>query len=102
MKTPNYEIVDENDQRILIRDLGPWDQYPTITNNAEAVVGELASRLGTRELHYIDSEGDTDRLLVENGRFTGFQVLPNRRSRVMAERREMANSINEIAGETKP
>lgn len=80
MKTPNYEQVDVTDKRILTRDLGPWDQYPTITNNAEAVVAELVTAfgedLGGRELHYIDSEGDTDRLLVENGRFAGFKFLP--------------------------
>lgn len=80
MKTPNYEIVAVDDNRILIRDLGPWNEYPTITNNAEAVVEQLCKRWGNdlygRELHYIDSEGETDRLLVANGRFAGFQALP--------------------------
>jgi len=80
MKTPNYSIENINDNRILIRDLGPWHEYPTITNNAEAVVAELVAAhgedLGGRELHYIDSEGDIDQLLVENGRFAGFKYLP--------------------------
>lgn len=80
MKTPNYETVSVTDQRILLRDLGPWDQYPTITNNAEAVVRQMTTAygedLGGRELHYIDSEGDIDRLLVENGKFAGFKFLP--------------------------
>lgn len=80
MKTPNYSIENINDERILIRDLGPWNEYPTITNNAEAVVAELVvahgEDLGERELHYIDSEGDIDRLLVEKGSFAGFKYLP--------------------------
>lgn len=84
MKTPNYSIDDINDQRILIRDLGPWDEYPTITNNAEAVVAELVvahgEDLGGRELHYIDSEGELGRLLVEKGRFAGFKYLPKENS----------------------
>lgn len=80
MKTPNYETVDVNDQRILIRDLGPWDQYPTVTNNAEAVVQELVDVYGKdlcrRRLFYFDSEGDMDELLVKDGIFAGFKFLP--------------------------
>ncbi len=80
MKTPNYQTVEVNDERILIRDIGPWNEYPTVTNNAEAVVLEQVAAfgedLGGRELHCIDSEGDIDQLLVENGQFAGFAYLP--------------------------
>ena len=72
MKTPRYEIVQVSEFYILIRDLGPWDVYPTITNGAEAVVAELASRLNGRRLEYYDSEGECGQLLVRDGAFAGF------------------------------
>lgn len=79
MKTPNYMQVDVTDERILIRDTGPHDEYPTITNNPEAVVAEMTvafgEDLGGRELHYIDSDGCTDQLIVEAGRFAGFKPV---------------------------
>jgi hypothetical protein len=84
MKIPNYSIEPVNDDRILIRDLGPWDQYPTVTNNTEAVVAELVVAYGEdlagRELHAIDSSGDTDQLIVENGKFVGFKFIEKRRT----------------------
>lgn len=74
-KTPietNYKIIEETKDYILIKDIGPWDRYMTITNAAEEVVTELASTLAGRRLEYIDSEGRRDQLLVRNGRFAGF------------------------------
>jgi hypothetical protein len=75
MKRANYIIEEINDHRILIRDLGPWSEHPTVTNDAELVVADLADQLNGRELHYIDSEGDTDALLVKDGKFAGFKHL---------------------------
>lgn len=75
MKAPNYEITDENDTRILIVDVGPWRFYPTITNNPEPVVEQLAPRLGGRKLHYIDSDGNEDEIIVKDGRFAGFSPV---------------------------
>ena len=72
MKTPNYAIIKELPTHILIEDLGPWSQYPTITNAAEETVESLAPRLNGRRLFYIDSEGQTDELKVINGKFAGF------------------------------
>ena len=68
----NYEIVSETDDCVLIRDLGPWSEYPTVTNAAESTVNALAPRLQGRRLEYIDSEGHRDRLLVTDGHFDGF------------------------------
>lgn len=68
----SYEIIEDTEDYILIKDLGPWDQYMTITNAAEEVVAELAPTLAGRRLEYIDSEGRRDQLLVRNGRFVGF------------------------------
>lgn len=75
----NYAIIDQNETRVLIKDIGPWDKYMTITNAAETVVAELAGILAGRELHYIDSEGETDQLLVKDGRFAGFKFIDNAR-----------------------
>lgn len=70
--TPRFELVEETNECVLIRDLGPWDQHMTITNGAEAVVLAMAPSLAGRRLEYIDSEGQRDQLLVKNGKFAGF------------------------------
>jgi hypothetical protein len=72
MKTPRFEILEETDEYVLLRDLGPWDEYPTITNRAEEVVELLAPMLRGRRLEYIDSSGDRDQIIVINGEFRGF------------------------------
>lgn len=72
MRRANYEVVTDNADMLIIRDLGPWDQHPTVTNDAEQVVEELAAQLGKRRLFYIDSEGQIDELAVKDGRFAGF------------------------------
>lgn len=71
-KTVNYEIVQDCHDRLLIRDLGPWDQHLTVTNGAEIVVEQLAACLNGRKLDYIDSDGDVDQLVVKDGKFAGF------------------------------
>jgi hypothetical protein len=67
-----YEVVEQTPGHVLIRDLGPWDKHPTITNAAEQVVEELAPLLNGRRLFYIDSSSITDELKHEDGKFTGF------------------------------
>lgn len=61
--------------RVVIRDLGPWDQYKTVTNDAENVVEFLTEaevlKPGDR-LFCFDSSGQFDEILVEHGRFAGF------------------------------
>jgi len=80
----NYEVINENKDSVIIKDIGPWDKYQTITNNAEGVVEELSynnnrllSPLGNRHIYYIDSSGVTDELLHRNGRFVGFKTTHN-------------------------
>jgi len=75
MNRANYKILDSNEHRVLIQDIGPWTHYATITNNPNSVVDELAPRLNGRELHYIDSDGNLDKLLVKDGRFAGFAPI---------------------------
>jgi hypothetical protein len=72
VRRARYEIVEDTAEVLCIRDLGPWDRHPTITNDAENVVADLASKLGARRLEYVDSLGSRDRLLVVDGRFAGF------------------------------
>ena len=63
-------------QPLIIKDIGPWDQCLTVTNDAEDVVKRLVV-VGLlpegRRLFCIDSEGDTGELLVSDGRFAGFR-----------------------------
>lgn len=68
----NFELVEHDNRRVLIRDVGPWDRYLTVTNAAEQVVAELAPMLNGRRLEYIDSLGDTAVILIKDGQFAGF------------------------------
>jgi predicted RNA-binding protein with PUA domain len=72
MEKPNYMILGESEDCVVIRDIGPWHKHMTVTNGAEQVVAELAPVLRGRRLEYYDSEGRRDQILVENGRFAGF------------------------------
>src|SRR5262245_33124996 len=60
----NYVVLPESRvDQLVIRDLGPWDQYRTVTNDAEHVVKELTQQgylYPGRRLIYIDSEGERD------------------------------------------
>jgi len=77
LKKSNYVVEVSNDEKIVLCDIGPWDQYSTITNNAEGVIAELHSitpgGLGDRKVFYYDSEGDYDELGHDGeGNFTTF------------------------------
>lgn len=73
MNKANFIVVSQSDTEIVIRDLGPWDKYPTITNDAEGVVARLAPTLGGRCLFYYDSDGQCDEISVHDGKFAGFR-----------------------------
>jgi hypothetical protein len=73
MKMPNFVVVHDTSSYVLVKDLGPWDEYPTITNAAEEVVEAMVDNgLGDRRLFYIDSEGEQDELKVKDDKFAGF------------------------------
>ena len=76
----NYSIVEDVPERVVIKDLGPWDQCMTITNDAEGVVERVAPMLNGRPLFYYDSEGELSQLLVDQdlGRFLGFAPGPRK------------------------
>ena len=73
-KRSNYKILHKDERVLLLKDVGPWDTYLTITNDAERVVSEILAMedLGNRRLEYIDSEGDRIRILIKDGKFDRF------------------------------
>jgi len=75
MRRANYEILKDEPDMLLIRDIGPWTEHPTVTNDAEGVVEDLAKQgrmPAGRRLVYYDSEGELDEILVKDGKFVGF------------------------------
>jgi hypothetical protein len=73
----NFTILSNSPDVIVLEDLGPWDMYQTITNDAENVVAYLhkSGRLvpPTKQIVYFDSEGVTTELRHDGmGNFTGF------------------------------
>lgn len=69
-----FDILAVTDELTLIRDIGPWTEHPSVTNDAENVVRVIAAswlQPGAR-LFYFDSGGRLDELLVQSGRFAGF------------------------------
>jgi hypothetical protein len=77
----NYEIVSSKPGELILRDIGPWNVYQTVTNAAEEVIEQLRQdgRIpdGTRVLYY-DSGKTLDELLIRDGRFAGFAPGPRR------------------------
>ena len=72
MRRANYSIAREDAASVTISDNGPWDYHPTVTNDAENVVADLAEYLAGRRRFYYDSEGSLDELIVKDGRLAGF------------------------------
>lgn len=75
MRHANYTIKTQDREQVTLEDIGPWDQHPTITNDAEWVVERVARSLDGRRLFYIDSEGNKYELIVRSGRFFGFRSV---------------------------
>jgi len=69
-----FVVVEDTPEVLCIRDVG-GPRHMSVTNDAEAVVESLAGRLGNRRLEYYDSDGYPARLLVEDGKFAGFEPL---------------------------
>lgn len=72
MRRARYDIVNTSASAVVIRDVGPWDVHASVTEDADAVVEELAAILEGRRLYFIDLEGRVDEILVSGGRFLGF------------------------------
>jgi len=78
MRKSNYVVIEEDFAGIdpvVIKDVGPWDKYLSVTNDAENVIEELfrEGRLNEgQRLFYIDSNGLQDEILIKNRKFAGF------------------------------
>lgn len=75
MSRANYQVLDTTPGAVLLRDVGPWDKYMTVTNAAEEVVEELAGSgilEDCQRLLYYDSENELTELKHKDGKFTGF------------------------------
>lgn len=77
MTGASFTINEVNRDRgyVLIEDVGPWDKFPTVTNAAAWVVEQMFATgeiLEGERLFYIDSEGNTDEILIKGRRFAGF------------------------------
>lgn len=79
LRQSRYTILDNPpDGPLIIRDLGPWDQYLSVTNDAEAVVQQLFDEgllPHGRAVMYYDSEGDLSMLCQKEGMFKGFKAV---------------------------
>lgn len=75
MNGANYEIVERDAEKVVLRDLGPWSQHPTITNDAEQVVEETHQVTGNRRLLYYDSDGELTELVHDGPRFVRFAFV---------------------------
>lgn len=75
MREPSFEILEDCNEYLLIRDVGPHDEHPTVTNAAERVVEMLGLMLRPgQRLEYVDSGGELAQILVRDGKFAGFAV----------------------------
>ena len=73
----NFDIVENSDTRVVLRDVGPWSHFKTITNEVEAVVwGLLQDGILTtkKRLFYYDSENEYDEIAFNERGFTEFKV----------------------------
>ena len=81
MSAARFEVIRDDllmANPLVIRDVGPWDQHLSVTNDAERVVEELVQRGKLppgRRLFYYDSEGQLDEIVVRAGRFAGFRPV---------------------------
>lgn len=79
IRRASYEVVSNVDGRpLVIRDVGPWDEFLSVTNDAVAVVQRLvvAGLLPVgRRLFCYDSEGEPGELLISADHFSGFASI---------------------------
>lgn len=72
----NYVVCARQQQCMVLLDVGPWDKFMTVTNDAENVVAELfvAGALHGHRLFYCDSENEITELKYDMNtrRMSGF------------------------------
>lgn len=72
----NFTILHNSPEVIVLQDLGPWDHFKTITNDAENVIKYLhksGQATSTKQIIYYDSEGEATQLVHDGkGNFVDF------------------------------
>lgn len=76
MKKSNFVINRITPEVVELQDVGPWDQYQTITNDAEAVVAYLYQKemlTPEKQIVYMDFTGEWTEIFHDGmGNFEGF------------------------------
>ena len=72
MREANY-TVEQFPDKVVLTDIGPWSEHPTITNDADRVVAVWYHSLHGRRLLYYDSDGQLTELLIKDGKLAGFK-----------------------------
>jgi hypothetical protein len=73
-RLPDYAIFAATDTFVLLVD---YDNGPSITNQAEAVIAHASKHLGgigCRRVYYRDTSGLYAEITTENDTFTGFKA----------------------------
>jgi len=76
-KIANYCVLESNGYFVALKDLGPWDKYPTITNSAEEVIAKMyEDGIKDQRIIYFDSENDLTELKHDGkGHFRAFDII---------------------------
>ena len=77
----NFDVLENiPGNPLIIRDIGPWDEFLSVTNDAEGVVEKLVESgllNNNRRLFYYDTDNNLDELLIKDGKFVGFAPVSN-------------------------
>jgi hypothetical protein len=74
----NFRISHRNPASIDIIDVGPWDKYFTVTNDAEHVIETLIMTWGLtadQRVFCVDSDNSYGELCHDGKEFTGFKHI---------------------------
>jgi len=79
MREAQFEVLCDRETPFLlvIKDIGPWDKYPTVTNDIEGVVRRLYKQgllVNGKWFNVVDSDGNTDSIIHEDGEFVSFAL----------------------------
>lgn len=76
MKPPhaNFVVLERTHEQITIRDIGPWDQHRSVTNDAEEVIRRLAPE-PNQKVFCFGSDNQLDELVHHDGKFVQFKLL---------------------------
>ena len=77
MKRSNYVIERETEYEIVLHDIGPWDIFLTITNDAENIISALSPEQKNKRVFYYDSENVLTELVIINDDFSHFRDISN-------------------------